>query len=131
MVSKRKSKKMAVNTIVVKKAKSVKEMSVKELLLSSEFNRTLKKVVSDLQNERKQKSGLYDKYELKRHPIDYINLDAAYLTIEYAAILNKKSKLSSNSRQFIKELCEDAARKTIKQLQENETERNVRNGDNQ
>ena len=130
MVSKRKSKKMAVNTIVVKKAKSVKEMSVKELLLSPEFNRTLKKVVSDLQGERKQKSGLYNQYELKRHPIDYINLDAAYLTIEYAAILNKKSQLSSNVRQFIKAICEDAARKTIKQLQDNETAREVRHGDN-
>jgi hypothetical protein len=130
MVSKRKAKKTAVNTIVVKKRKSVKEMSIKELLLSPEFKRTLKKVVSELQNERKQKSVLYNKYELKRHPIDYINLDAAYLTIEYAAILNKKSQLSSNVRQFIKAVCEDAARKTIKQLQDNETAREVRHGDN-
>nr|DAE83597.1 MAG TPA: hypothetical protein [Caudoviricetes sp.] len=130
MVSKRKAKKTAVNTIVVKKQSAVKEMSVKDLLLSPEFKRTLKKVVSELQGERKQKSVLYNKYELKRHPIDYINLDAAYLTIEYAAILNKKSQLSSNVRQFIKAVCEDAARKTIKQLQDNETAREVRHGDN-
>lgn len=130
MVSKRKAKKTAVNTIVVKKQSAVKEMSVKDLLLSPEFKRTLKKVVSELQNKRKQKSGLYKKYELKRHPIDYINLDAAYLTIEYAAILNKKSQLSSNVRQFIKAVCEDAARKTNKQLQDNETAREVRHGDN-
>lgn len=130
MVSKRKAKKTAVNTIVVKKQSAVKEMSVKDLLLSPEFKRTLKKVVSELQNKRKQKSGLYNKYELKRHPIDYINLDAAYLTIEYAAILNKKSQLSSNVRQFIKAVCEDAARKTIKQLQDNETAREVCHGDN-
>nr|DAV45531.1 MAG TPA: hypothetical protein [Caudoviricetes sp.] len=130
MVSKRKAKKTAVNTIVVKKQSAVKEMSVKDLLLSPEFKRTLKKVVSELQGERKKKSGLYNKYELKRHPIDYINLDAAYLTIEYAAILNKKSQLSSNVRQFIKAVCEDAARKTIKQLQDNETAREVRHGDN-
>nr|DAV88706.1 MAG TPA: hypothetical protein [Caudoviricetes sp.] len=130
MVSKRKAKKIVTKPVVAKKQKPVKEMSVKELLLSSEFKRTLKKVVLELQNERKQKSVLYNKYELKRHPIDYINLDAAYLTIEYAAILNKKSKLSSNARQFIKELCEDAARKTIKQLQDNETAREVRHGDN-
>lgn len=130
MVSNRKAKKIVTKPVVAKKQKAVKEMSVKELLLSPEFNRTLKKVVSDLQGERKRKSGLYNQYELKRHPIDYINLDAAYLTIEYAAILNKKSKLSSNSRQFIKAVCEDAARKTIKQLQENETAREVRHGDN-
>ena len=130
MVSKRKAKKTAVNTIVVKKQSAVKEMSVKDLLLSPEFKRNLKKVVSELQGERKQKSVLYNKYELKRHPIDYINLDAAYLTIEYAAILNKKSQLSSNVRQFIKAVCEDAARKTIKQLQDNETAREVRHGDN-
>lgn len=130
MVSKRKAKKTAVNTIVVKKQSAVKEMSVKDLLLSPEFKRTLKKVVSELQGERKKKSVLYNKYELKRHPIDYINLDAAYLTIEYAAILNKKSQLSSNVRQFIKAVCEDAARKTIKQLQDNETAREVRHGDN-
>mgnify|MGYP000951765068 CR=1 FL=1 len=128
MVSKRKAKKIVTKPVVAKKP--VKEMSVKELLLSSEFKRTLKKVVSELQNERKQKSVLYNKHELKRHPIDYINLDAAYLTIEYAAILNKKSQLSSNVRQFIKAICDDAARKTIKQLQDNETAREVRHGDN-
>ena len=130
MVSKRKAKKTAINTIVVKKRKSVKEMSVKELLLSPEFRANVQRLISELQNERKQKSGLVN-VSLKRHPIDYLNLDANYLIAEYAAILNKNSQLSSNSREFIKAVCEDAAIKTIKQLQDNETERNVRNRDNQ
>ena len=129
MVSKRKAKKTAVNTIVVKKQKSVREMSVKELLLSSEFKKNLQKVVSELQDERKQKSGLVN-VSLKRHPIDYLNLDVNYLIAEYAAILNKNSQLSSNSREFIKAVCEHSARKTIKQLQDNETAREVCHGDN-
>ncbi|WP_281724456.1 hypothetical protein [Hoylesella shahii] len=120
---------MAVNTIVVKKQKSVKEMSVKELLLSPEFKTNLQKIVLELQGERKAKNGLVGQ-NLKRHPIDYLNLDVNYLIAEYAAILNKNSQLSSNSREFIKAVCEDAAIKTIKQLQDNETAREVRHGDN-
>lgn len=129
MVSKRKAKKTAINTIVVKKRKSVKEMSVKELLLSPEFKTNLQKIVLELQGERKAKNGLVGQ-NFKRHPIDYLNLDANYLIAEYAAILNKNSQLSSNSREFIKVVCEDAAIKTIKQLQDNETAREVRHGDN-
>lgn len=129
MVSKRKSKKMAVNTIVVKKQKSVKEMSVKELLLSPEFRANVQKLISELQDKRKHKNGLVN-VSLKRHPIDYLNLDVNYLIAEYAAILNKNSQLSSNSREFIKAVCEHAAGKTIKQLQDNETAREVRHGDN-
>lgn len=129
MVSKRKAKKIVTKPVVAKKQKPVKEMSVKELLLSSEFRANVQKLVSELQDERKHKNGLVNT-SLKRHPIDYLNLDANYLIAEYAAILNKKSQLSSNSREFIKAVCEDAAIKTIKQLQDNETAREVRHGDN-
>lgn len=129
MVSKRKAKKIVTKPVVAKKQKPVREMSVKELLLSSEFRANVQKLVSELQDERKYKNGLVNT-SLKRHPIDYLNLDANYLIAEYAAILNKNSQLSSNSREFIKAVCDDAARKTIKQLQDNETAREVRHGDN-
>ena len=129
MVSKRKAKKIVTKPVVAKKQKPVKEMSVKELLLSSEFRANVQKLVSELQNERKFKNGLVNTSP-KRHPIDYLNLDVNYLITEYSAILNKKSQLSSNSREFIKAVCEHSARKTIKQLQENETAREVRHGDN-
>lgn len=129
MVSKRKAKKIVTKPVVAKKQKPVKEMSVKELLLSSEFRANVQKLVSELQDERKYKNGLVGQ-NLKRHPIDYLNLDANYLIAEYAAILNKNCQLSSNSREFIKAVCENAAIKTIKQLEEDETAREVRHGGN-
>ena len=58
MVSKRKAKKIVTKPVVAKKRKEVKEMSVKELLLSPEFRTNVQKLISELQDERKQKSGL-------------------------------------------------------------------------
>lgn len=129
MVSKRKAKKIVTKPVVAKKQKPVREMSVKELLSSHEFRANVQKLISKLQDERKAKNVLVN-VSLKRHPIDYLNLDANYLIAEYAAILNKNIQLSSNSREFIKAICEDAAIKTIKQLQDNETAREVCHGDN-
>lgn len=112
------------------KAKHVEDYTVKDLLLTAEFKSNVKKIIDELRAERKEQNIFAHSHnsELKRHPIDTLNLDTDYLLTQYVAILNKNCTLSSNQRYFIKAVCDEAARKTIKQLQEDESARNLNNG---
>lgn len=114
---------------MAEQAKHVADYTVKDLLLTAEFKSNVKKIIDELRTERKQQNMFaYSRnVELKRHPIDTLNLDTDYLLVQYVAILNKNCTLSSNQRYFIKAVYDEAARKTIKQLQEDESARNLNN----
>ena len=127
MTSKRKQKKEQANPVRIKQRKSVEAYTMRDLLQTKAFSKNAQDIINWLKSERKDqaiKAHIAGK-ELKRHPIEYLDLKPVEFVKQYAAILNKNCNLSANARYFIKAVGDDAAKRTIKQLRENETERNI------
>lgn len=127
MTSKRKQKKEQAKPMPAKRKKCVDEYTVRDLLQTRQFTTNAQNIIKSLKSERKAQAikANMGGNELKRHPIDYLNLTPVEFVKQYAAILNKNCDLSANARYFIKAVGDDAAKRTIKQLREDETERNI------
>ena len=102
------------------KKKPLSEYTVADLILTAEFQKNAENIINGLKAERRdyREKAYMAGREMKRHPIDYLDLSAGNFIVEYTAVLSKNSSLSSVCRSFIKAIGDEAAQRTIKQLQD-------------
>lgn len=113
--------------------KSVKEMTIKEVLYTPEFRQIAKMEISKLWDSRLAfRANLKPGERLKRHPIDALHADGMlYLDsfiIEFESIINKNSTLTHSQRKVIYTLGMTSFNQVVKKFIEDEKERDRNDG---